>query len=71
MVDAKSYQNGQWIDLGWNPTPEAFERYLVREVEMAKEKVRNIIPEAAHDFAALHSSTTIVRAQAELRAEKP
>jgi hypothetical protein len=54
----------EWVDHGnWNPSPKAFEVYLLREVEMAKEKILN------HQEPMLHSTMIVHRAQEELKAE--
>ena len=42
--------------IGWNPTPEQFDRYLQREVEMAR---RNLARPNTHHATTLHSPETI------------
>jgi len=43
----------------WNPTPEQFDRYLRREIEMAVQKIQK-----GHlDYTNLHSPETVMRAR--------
>jgi hypothetical protein len=51
---------------GWNPTPEEYQRYLAREIEMAKE---NIAKGGPADVV-LHSSRTVTLVREELQKGK-
>ena len=60
---AQADQSG-WVDRSkWDPSLEKFERFLAREVEMAKEKILN------HQEPILHSTRSVSLAQAEIAAE--
>jgi hypothetical protein len=47
----------------WNPTPEEYQRYLAREVEMAKENIAKGCPADV----VLHSSHTVTLVREEMK----
>lgn len=47
----------------WNPTPEEYQRYLAREVEMAKENIAKGCPADV----VLHSSRTVTLVREEMK----
>jgi len=52
----------------WNPTPEEFQAYLAREVELAKPLLKDLRED--YISTSLFTSATIERARAELRARR-
>ena len=51
---------------GWNPTPEEYQRYLAREIEMAKENIARGCPMDV----VLHSSRTVTIVREEMQKGK-
>lgn len=60
--------DGVWLDrTKWNPTPEQFSAYFLREVAMAREKLLRDPNQRPGDT--LHSSIAMSQAQMELEKE--